>query len=214
MVVESECTQELESPHFARGVDHVAPMGKRPWSALWLLSSDMRKISGTLITPMATPIWPWWANDNDVAHLEAKTVPMNLTWSESAQWLLRSSVRKAPGVFITPVWLWWANDHDVAHLQIKTVPMNFIWSESAQWLPSSSVPKVSRVIIKPMWPSGHITMALHIYRSRQFQRTLFGVNWPSDCGVTVSTRSGRTDWRTDGDYFIAPLTFVRKGGGQ
>ena len=38
--------------------------------------------------PMGIPILTQWANDYDVAHLEAETVPMNLIWSESAQWLL------------------------------------------------------------------------------------------------------------------------------
>ena len=35
-----------------------------------------------------------WANDHDVAHLQAKTIPMNLIWSESAQWLWSYSIRK------------------------------------------------------------------------------------------------------------------------
>ena len=33
------------------------------------------------------------ANEHDVAHLQAKTAPMNLSCSESAQWLLSYSVR-------------------------------------------------------------------------------------------------------------------------
>ena len=35
-----------------------------------------------------------YANDHDVAHLLSKTIPMNLIWSKSAQWLLSYSVCK------------------------------------------------------------------------------------------------------------------------
>ena len=34
------------------------------------------------------PMWPQWANDHDIAHLEAETVPVNLIWRAFAQWLL------------------------------------------------------------------------------------------------------------------------------
>ena len=44
-----------------------------------------------------TPMRPQWANDQDVAHLQTKTVPKNFIWSESVQWLRSSSVRKIPG---------------------------------------------------------------------------------------------------------------------
>ena len=151
-------------------------MGKWPWcckspcqggfnelwseSAQWLLSSDIRKISGIPITPMATPMRPQWANDHDAARLYAKTVPMNLIWSESAQWLLSSSIYKVTRTLITPLgtpmWPWWANNHDAAHLQTEAVPMNLIWKESTQWFLSSCICKVSRLIITPMstpmWP--------------------------------------------------------------
>ena len=46
-------------------------------SAQCLLSYSMSKIPGALITPMGTPIRPWWANDPDVAHLQVKMIPMN-----------------------------------------------------------------------------------------------------------------------------------------
>ena len=39
--------------------------------------------------------WPGWANDNAVAHIRAKTVPWDLKYSESAQWLWSYSVRKS-----------------------------------------------------------------------------------------------------------------------
>ena len=85
----------------------------------------------------------WLANDQDVAHLQAKTLPKNLIWDESAQWLLSSGVRKIPGDLIMPMSMpIWANDQDVAHLQTKTVPMILIWSELAQWLLSYGVRKV------------------------------------------------------------------------
>ena len=121
-------------------------------SAQWLLSSDIRKISGALITPMDTPIMPPWAHDHAVAYLQAKTVPMNLIWSESAQWLLSSGVQDSrspyhvPGMAIMPPW---ANDHGVAHLQACTVPMNLIWSESAHWLLSYGIRKIPGTLITP-----------------------------------------------------------------
>ena len=75
-------------------------------------------------------IMPPLADDHNVAYPEAKTVPMNLIWSESTQWLLSSSTRKIPGDFIMPmgmpIMLQWANDHDIAHLQAKAVPLNLI----------------------------------------------------------------------------------------
>ena len=52
---------------------------------------------------MDMPIMPTWANDYAIAHLQAKTVPMNLIWSESAQWLWGSGVCKILGAFITPI---------------------------------------------------------------------------------------------------------------
>ena len=51
--------------------------------------------------PMGTPIMPTWANDHDVAHLQAKTIPKNLFWSELAQWLVSSGVRKIPEALST-----------------------------------------------------------------------------------------------------------------
>ena len=68
------------------------------------------------------PILPPWKNDLNVAHLQAKAVPMNFIWSESALWLLSSSVRKIleallqiPGALIMfigmPIIPQWANDH-------------------------------------------------------------------------------------------------------
>ena len=34
---------------------------------------------------MGMPMWPKWANDHGVAHLEAETISMNLIWSESGR---------------------------------------------------------------------------------------------------------------------------------
>ena len=48
-----------------------------------LLTSGVSKIPGALITPMGMPMGARWANDHDVAHLQTKTVLMNLIWSES-----------------------------------------------------------------------------------------------------------------------------------
>ena len=53
-----------------------------------IFQSPLLQIPGALITPMGMPIWPQRAIGRDVAHLEAETVPIDLIWSESAQWLL------------------------------------------------------------------------------------------------------------------------------
>ena len=108
----------------------------------WTVPCPVNKIPNVLILAMRA----WRANEQDVPHLEANTLPKNLTSGESAQWLLSSGVRKIPGALIMPMDMpimpIWANDQDVAHLQAKTVPMNLIWSESAQWLLSCHVHKV------------------------------------------------------------------------
>ena len=105
----------------------------------WSVPRPVNKIPRVLITPMRA----WWANDQNVLHLQAKTLPKNLICGESAQWFLSSSVRKIPGALIMPMGMpIWANDQDIAHLQAEKVPMNLIGSESAQWLLSYGVRKV------------------------------------------------------------------------
>ena len=114
-------------------------------SAQWLLSSGICKIPRTFTMPIDMLIMPPWVNGHDVAHLQAKTIPMNLTWSKTAPLVLRSGVNKISGAFIMPMGMpimpTLANDHGIAHQQAKTVPMNLIWSELAQWLPSNSIHK-------------------------------------------------------------------------
>ena len=93
--------------------------------AQYLLSSGFCEIPGAFIMPLGMPTTPPWANDQDVAYLQAKMVPENLIWSESTQWLLSSGVRNIPGAFIMPMGMPilppWANDL-VAHLKAKTSP--------------------------------------------------------------------------------------------
>ena len=112
-------------------------------SAHWLLDYGIRRIPGALSRPWVCLLWPYGQITTDLALLQAKTVPMNLIWSESAQWWWSSVVRKISGVLITPMGMpimpTSANDYAVAHLQAKTVPMNLICSESAQWLWGSGV---------------------------------------------------------------------------
>ena len=102
------------------------------WSELdqWLQSYGVRKIRRALIMPMGMPIMPEWAIGHDVAQLEARTVQMNLIWSESDQWLLSSGVHKIPRALIMPMGMpilpQWANNRDVAQLEAKTVQMNLI----------------------------------------------------------------------------------------
>ena len=115
-------------------------------STWWLLCSGVRKVPRTLITLVGKPMRPRWGNHYDVAHLQAKTVPMNMILSESDRLLQSSSIRKISGALITPMampmWPLWANDHGIAHLQAKTVPRKLIWNEETQWLLSYGVCKV------------------------------------------------------------------------
>ena len=53
------------------------------------------QISEALIMPMVMPMIPPSANCYDVAHLQVKTVAMNLIWIESAQWLLSYGICKS-----------------------------------------------------------------------------------------------------------------------
>ena len=97
VVAEFQHPQDSRSPYHAHRHAHTAPMGKDHavvhlddmtvllnliWSksAQGLWSSGVRKIPGPLIMPMGMPIMSPWANDHDVAYLQAKTVPMNLIW--------------------------------------------------------------------------------------------------------------------------------------
>ena len=110
-----------------------------------LQSSGIHKIPGALIMPMGMPIMPSWAIDHDVTHVQAKTFPKNLIWSESAQRLMSSGVGKIPRAFIMPMGMPimppWANAYDVAHVQPKTVPINLIWIEWVQRLLSYGIHK-------------------------------------------------------------------------
>ena len=66
------------------------------WSELaqWLLSSDVHKIPRAFFMPMGMPNMPPWAYDHNAAHLQAKTNPMNVIWSKSAQCLPSYGIRK------------------------------------------------------------------------------------------------------------------------
>ena len=191
-------------------------------------SSD--KPPETYFTPKGTPIWHAWANDHDVAHLQAKTVPMNLIWSESSQWLLSSSVPKIPKAFITPIgtpiWPPWANDYNIAHLQAKAVQMHLIWSESSQWLPSSGVRQIPRVLITPtgtpIWlprANDHDdanlqakTVQINLISSGLVQQLWsYSIHKVGD-RWTDGQKNRWTEGRTDANFFIVPLTFLRKSG--
>ena len=67
------------------------------------------EIPGAFIAPMGMPIWPQWANDHDIAHLEAETIPTNLIWSESAEWLLSYGPDKQTDRYhsIVPLFFFW-----------------------------------------------------------------------------------------------------------
>ena len=63
-------------------------------STNWLLSNGVSKVPRALIMLVSMAMWPWWTNDHEVAHLQAKMISMNLIWSESVKWLLSYSICK------------------------------------------------------------------------------------------------------------------------
>ena len=75
--------------------------GAKPPCA-WLLNFSVRKIPGALVMPMGMPMLARWTYDHDGAHLQTKTMPMNIIWRESDQWLLRSGVCKIPRALLHP----------------------------------------------------------------------------------------------------------------
>ena len=82
-------------------------------------------------------MWSQWANGHGIAHVQAKTIPMDLIWTESVQWLLINGVHRVPRApaHVVPISKW-PQCHTYTG---KMVPMNMIWSESAPWLQSSSI---------------------------------------------------------------------------
>ena len=123
-------------------------------------------------------MWHLWTNDNHTAHVQAKAVPINLIWSELAQWSLSYSIRKVPNALMpvgTPMWPRWTNNHGVAHPQAKTFLMNLIWSQSAQWLWSSNFRKIPAALFMP------IGMAMWLCK------------WPWRCTSTGQDSSNELD---------------------
>ena len=162
-----------------------------------------------------------WANDHNVAHLLTKTVPMNLIWSESAQWLWRSSVRKIPGALITPmdtpIMPPWSNYHDVAHLQAKTVPIIFI----LDWigLVSSGVRKIPEARITDSrslyYAHGHVHVAPMGKRPRGWgSSNELDLEWigPVVAELWAGRTDEQTDGRMDGDHSIILLFPSERAG--
>ena len=147
-----------------------------------------------------------------VAYLQAKTVPMNLIWSELAQRLMSSSARKVPRAFIMPMgmpmWLPTANDHDATHVQTKTVPMKLILSELAQCLWGSCIQKfklretiyVHGTFMWPWWANNYDVAYL------QAKTVPMNLIWSEPawwlrycvCKVWGVRINGRADERTNG----------------
>ena len=114
-------------------------------------------------------------------------VPMNLIWSELAQWLRNSGIRKIPRALIMAKWPKWANDHDARYLLAKTIPMNLIQSESAQWLQSYGVLKDWADWLDK-WTDGRTDRDNSIVMLFSFRKGgLTSVNslWPSDATFGV-----------------------------
>ena len=188
-------------------------------SAQLFLSSGVRKVPITLITSVDMSLWPRWANNYGVAHSQAKMIPVNLIWSESAKWLLISVVHKTPGAVITStgtsMWPQWANDHDVAHLQAQTVPINWFGGNREGISGCCVIVSAKFVLITPVptpmwlrWANGHDvahlqakTVPINLIWSESVQWLLsYGARkvWP---GRT----DGRTDEQTDEDNSIILL---------
>ena len=158
------------------------------------------------------PITPPLENDHVIAHLQAKTVPINLIWSESAQWLWSSSIRKIPRALIMPMGMPimppWANGHAVAHLQATAVPMNLIWNESAQWLLSFSVRKIPGAIIMP-WACHYAPMGKSPCRcipTGQNSSNELDLEWI--CPVVVEfwcRQNSRSPYHAHGHAHYAPM---------
>ena len=138
-------------------------------------------------------IMPPWANDHDVAHLQDKTVPTNLIWSESAEQLRSSSIRKIPGALIMSIMPPWANDHAVAHLQTKTVLIKLMWSESAHWFVEFQHSQDSR---SPYHAHGHAHYAP------------MG-KWPCRCTPTNQDCSNQIDLEWIGPLVCGVPAFTR-----
>ena len=106
--------QVSKSAYYARGHVRVAPMqravilhiyrprrfqwtwfGVNPPGGCWIPASA--RIQEPLLRSWAHPLWSWWTNEHDDVHLQAKTVPVNLIWSESDMWLHSYGVHEVCG---------------------------------------------------------------------------------------------------------------------
>ena len=130
-----------------------------------------------------------WANDHDVARLQAKTIPKNLIWSEWAPVVAefrrpqdsRSPYRAHGHANYTSM-----EKHDL-HIYM---PRRFQWTWFGMHRPIGCWVMASARFQEPLsWPwacpfhpQGQITMTLHTYRPRRFKWAWYGVNRPSDCG--------------------------------
>ena len=152
-----------------------------------------------------------WANNHDVAHLQAKTVPMNLILSESTQWSLEFHK-----VLLECLLCPWAhpcgpNGHMTMVLYIYR-PRWFQWTKIQVSLPSSCwVPASARFQecllhpwAHPCGPDGLMTTTLHIYRPRWFNE----LRLERICPVVVEFRwpqSSESAYYACGHVHMAPI---------
>ena len=118
VVAAFRCPQDSRSPFHAHGHAHYAPMGIWLWRCTCKGQGGSSELDLEWIGPMVAefqrpqdPRSPYqghgdahyvpWANNHDVAHLQAQTIKKNLIWSESVQWFRSSGVRKIPEALIT-----------------------------------------------------------------------------------------------------------------
>ena len=191
---------------------HEALMGKWPWYGTSAGHDSSKELDlewispvvvelqcpqkGALIMPMVTPIIPPWAKDRDIAHLQTRTVPINLIWSKSALWLQSSGVRKIPGAFITSTGTPTICPHGQMTMTLQIYkPRQFKWTWFGVNRPCGCGVPASIRFQEPLsgpWacslsPHGQMTMMLHIYGPRQSQWTWFGVNRSPGCWVAAFT---------------------------
>ena len=113
------------SPAIPQGSNYIKKNKMVPMNLIWsksnqwLLSSSIGKVSRVIMMPMNKPMWPKWANNHDIAHLQVKTIPKNFIWSESAQRLWSNSIHK--------IWTEGRTDRDYF-----IVPFTFLWKAAGR----------------------------------------------------------------------------------
>ena len=120
----------------------------------------IQRVPRAFIMPMSMPMLPQWANDDHVAHPQAKRVPMNLFRSQSAWWLLIYGVSNVPRSLIMPVgmpmWPQWQ----------MTMILNIWPGQMGEWMDEQTDKKTDGQFHTPLfpqkgWGKTHFTVCLN-----------------------------------------------------